>query len=276
MLALRIFSEADTNQSGKLTYREFVSWRGCDDVLDWIDRFNKRVITNISNRAITYSISPQSELPVSRVATTRYPWEGITITDLVRVFRSEAWGGTLVLSEFERVLSKLGVDGRAVGRGLFAAFDTDNSGTLDFKEMFIGLSLLLSSSREQRLECAFLMMDDNGSGRVSQREVEVFLKAIAPRSVGAAEIRALSTQIMREVDTDRSGLITYREFMMWPGKTAVLSWLDAYHERVLSRYGQSESVLVRKDWSDGLHHAPWVGIDVDKLVRAIRSRRWGS
>ena len=122
---------------------------------------------------------------------------------------------------------------------LFKAFDQDGNGQLDFREMFIGLALLLSTSREQRLECAFKMMDSNDSGNISRTEVQWFLRDIAPRSVSAREVVDLADRVMREVDTNRSGLITYSEFMRWPGKDAVLNWLDAYHDRVLALYGGS-------------------------------------
>ena len=36
---------------------------------------------------------------------------------------------------------------------------------------------------------------------------------------------------------NNSGLITLQEFFAWPGKVAVLEWIDAYHTRILSRYG---------------------------------------
>ena len=128
-------------------------------MLNWINAYHDRVIKRYSGRE------------VERAApAAAYPWEGITTADLVRVFRSESWAGTLVLSEFQRVLTKLGLDGRAIGRQLFEAFDQDGSGHLDFRECFIGLSLLLSSSQEERLECAFFMIDQNGTGRISREE----------------------------------------------------------------------------------------------------------
>lgn len=37
--------------------------------------------------------------------------------------------------------------------------------------MFIGLSVLLSSSHEARLQCVFEMLDANGTGRISRAEV---------------------------------------------------------------------------------------------------------
>ena len=71
---------------------------------------------------------------------------------------------------------------------------------------------------------------------MSRDEVEVFLRSIAPRSVSRYEIGALAAQIMREADTNRSGLIDFREFMRWNGKQAVLDWIDQYHATILSRW----------------------------------------
>ena len=111
--------------------------------------------------------------PFSGEASLSRPLYGLTRGSLTQVFRSESWGGSLILSEFERVLDKLGLDGRTLGKRLFDAFDRDGNRQLDFREMFIGMSLLLSGSREERLESAFMMMDSNGSGRVSRDEMEV-------------------------------------------------------------------------------------------------------
>ena len=119
----------------------------------------------------------------------------------MRVFRSESWAGSLVPNEFERVLSKLGLGGLGIGKPLFEAFDQDRNGQLDFKEMFIGMALLLSSSQADRLECAFMMMDTNGSGRVSRDEVSTFLHTIAARPTNQYDVELLASQIMKQVLT---------------------------------------------------------------------------
>ena len=74
--------------------------------------------------------------------------------------------------------------------------DQDGSGTLSFRETFIGLALLLSPSHEQRMECAFMMMDANSSGRVSLDELHNFLQYIAPLSTSKYDIAALSEQAL--------------------------------------------------------------------------------
>ena len=125
------------------------------------------------------SLRLASNLPAARTIPATLTVNLLTLRNL-QVFHSEAWAGTLIPSEFARVLDKLGLDGNKLSAKLFHAFDLDNSGHLDFKEVFIGMALLLSSSREQQLQSTFDMMDDNGSGRVSQQEISKFLRYICP------------------------------------------------------------------------------------------------
>jgi Ca2+-binding EF-hand superfamily protein len=224
-LANEIMRQADTNNSGQITFSEFMSWDNKKAVLDWLDSYYYRMLGRYSqggSAAVTTSY--------------QYPWEAITTADLVRVFKSESWGGTLVLSEFLRALDKLELNSGAIGAALFDAFDLDKNGYLEFREMFLGLALLLSGTKEEKLECAFSMMDANGTGRVSREELEVFLKAIAPKTVSRPEISNTTSVIMDQADTNRSGLITWDEFMAWNGKASVLAWLDQYYDMILSRY----------------------------------------
>jgi len=269
-LAARIMNEADTNRSGLITFREFASWDGKDTIMAWLDKYHERVIESWG----IAEVAAYTHIPTSagRAAPSvgGYPWSLITAKDVIKAFASESWAGELSLSEFERVLVKLGINGPAVGRQLFGCFDQDGSGMLDFREAFIGLSLLCSGNREERLECAFMMIDENGSGRVSKEEIEVFLRSIAPRSVSRYEIDSLTATIMREVDTDRSGLITFREFILWPGKQAILDWIDAYHSRVLSRWGDKPGV-VRAAASSKY---PWEGITTRELLSVFQSETW--
>jgi len=119
---------------------------------------------------------------------------------------------------------------------LFHAFDTDDSGHLNFREMFVGMALLLSSSFEQRLECAFDMMDANGSGRVSREEMASFLRYIAPPSATRYDVGMMSLKAIKEADDNRTGLVTYQEFFAWEGKQGILNWIDQYHDRVLASF----------------------------------------
>ena len=94
---------------------------------------------------------------------------------------------------------------------LFSCFDRDGSGLLDFREVFIGMSLLCSSTYDERIELVFEIMDDDSSGRISRHELEQFLIAVAPQLTTRADITELASQVMRGADDNNSGYITFRE-----------------------------------------------------------------
>ena len=59
---------------------------------------------------------------------------------------------SLSLAEFQRVLRLLGLDPGTLALPLFQAFDQNGNGYLDFRELFIGISLLVARCHEERLE----------------------------------------------------------------------------------------------------------------------------
>ena len=54
-------------------------------------------------RQVTLEDELQESIATSATAI-RHPWEHITVFDLVRVFQSESWAGSLTLADFNRVL----------------------------------------------------------------------------------------------------------------------------------------------------------------------------
>ena len=58
---------------------------------------------------------------------------------------------------------------------LFDAFDTDNSGTIDFKQFVVGLNRTSRGSKRDKIELAFSIYDVDGSGRIYKDEfIEIF------------------------------------------------------------------------------------------------------
>jgi len=188
---------------------------------------------DIANRTVL--VLADGPLPES-ANQQQQPWDAISNATLLKVFRSETERDGLTCDGFCEVLMKLGLDDNGVGAQLFDAFDQDASETLDFREMFLGLSLLLSGSIERRLRCAFDLIDSNGSGKVSPAELEAFLRPIAPKSMSKHRLGALVTQIIKEADTNETGLVDAGEFLEWPRKGLVLEWIDAYNATILARY----------------------------------------
>jgi len=97
--------------------------------------------------------------------------------------------------------------------------------------------------------------------------VKLFLTVIASRSVTQQEVHSLATRIIRDADVDRDGSISFREFMLWPGKQAVLDWLDAYYNRVLGRLG---GVAVSSRGLPVVQCLPWDGLTIADLVAVYR------
>ena len=157
---------------------------------------------------------------------------------------------------------QLGVEGRAYGKALFAAFDQDGNGQLTYREVFIGMSLLLACSNEERLRSAFMMMDADASGTASRAELEAFLRFIAPPGVSKADVVRISKAMLLEADTNRTGALSYPEFMAWPGRHTVLEWIDAFHNRVMT------SLQSQPRASDPrLDAAPWATVSLLHLER---------
>ena len=102
--------------------------------------------------------------------------------------------------DLSRILTLLGLDGPSLAPGLFGALDQDGNGALDYRELFVGLTLLLSGSREARLKAAFAMMDADGNGRVTSDEIRSFFYAIDPRTVTRAELDRLAGRCISAPD----------------------------------------------------------------------------
>lgn len=117
---------------------------------------------------------------------------------------------------------------------------------MDPRDLFIGLSLLLDGSREQRLECAFSFLNRDNSGRVSGSDVELFLGSIAPHTLSRQEVSNLARQVMQEVDASQSHRINYQEFCSWRGMHVALEWVDTLYCRVAQRLAEGPSKTAKR------------------------------
>ncbi|BFZ19725.1 hypothetical protein BsWGS_22764 [Bradybaena similaris] len=90
---------------------------------------------------------------------------------------------------------------------VFALYDRDGSGTIDFREYVIGLSLLSSPvNNDDTLDLAFELFDLDGDGFISLEE----LVTILGRAFNISEYDAKI--LFAEVNTSRDGKITLDEF----------------------------------------------------------------
>ena len=234
VLAMQIIHEADVNKSGLVTFREFMRWPGKQAVLNWIDAHHDCVIM---------AAFEGLELPVAPSTADNHPWARMNTKDILRVWRSETWNGQLTVSDFQRLCLRLGghwVQDRELINDLFKAFDIDVTGLLDFRELFIGLCLLCSESREDRLRCMFSIIDSNGSGRISREELDTFVRFLWPAGDAMADARITlrTSRIMLEADKDRTGFISFGEYLLWDGKQLELKMMDARLSQILTSLPQ--------------------------------------
>lgn len=61
---------------------------------------------------------------------------------------------------------------------LFDLFDTDQNGVVDISELCSGLSVLCGGSREDKIQAAFALFDENGDGFISKAEMTSYLTSV--------------------------------------------------------------------------------------------------
>ncbi|GMH09681.1 hypothetical protein Nepgr_011522 [Nepenthes gracilis] len=91
-------------------------------------------------------------------------------------------------------------------RNLMQAADVDNSGTIDYMEFIAAMLHLNRLDREDHLLAAFSYFDKDGSGYITQDELQQ-----ACQEFGIDDVHL--EEIIKEVDQDNDGQIDYSEFV---------------------------------------------------------------
>uniref|UniRef100_A0A8C2SPR8 Recoverin n=1 Tax=Coturnix japonica TaxID=93934 RepID=A0A8C2SPR8_COTJA len=111
-------------------------------------------------------------------ASTRYSEE--ELSRWYEGFQRQCPDGKIRRDEFERIYGNFfpNSDPQGYARHVFRSFDTNDDGTLDFREYIIALHLTSSGKTHLKLEWAFSLFDVDRNGEVSKSEVLEIITAI--------------------------------------------------------------------------------------------------
>uniref|UniRef100_A0A2C9V7T7 non-specific serine/threonine protein kinase n=1 Tax=Manihot esculenta TaxID=3983 RepID=A0A2C9V7T7_MANES len=115
--------------------------------------------------------------------------------------------GHITLEELKTGLEKVGANLKdAEITGLMQAADIDNSGTIDYGEFIAAMLHLNKITKEDHLFAAFSYFDKDGSGYITQDELQQACDRFGLGQIHLADL-------IREVDQDNDGRIDYSEFV---------------------------------------------------------------
>ncbi|KAJ7311862.1 hypothetical protein JRQ81_006177 [Phrynocephalus forsythii] len=124
--------------------------------------------------------------------------------DRFAAIASDARGGRIGIEEFAGYL-KLPVSD--VLKELFALFDRNGDGTIDFREYVIGLSVLCNpANTEQTIQMAFELFDIDEDGIIMEDEFALIVRS----SLGLPDLDV--SNLFKEIDADNSKKLSYEEF----------------------------------------------------------------
>ncbi|XP_065144009.1 recoverin 3 [Paramisgurnus dabryanus] len=95
-------------------------------------------------------------------------------------FQKQCPSGRITLSQFVEIYVRFfpDSDAKSYAQHVFRSFDTNDDGTLDFKEYIVALHMTSTGKTTLKLEWAFTLFDVDKSGYVSKAEVAQLSEAI--------------------------------------------------------------------------------------------------
>ncbi|XP_060555458.1 lysophosphatidylcholine acyltransferase 2-like isoform X2 [Ruditapes philippinarum] len=118
--------------------------------------------------------------------------------------------GVITVSEFSKYLQ---VPESQSLKDVFAMYDRDGSGSIDFREYVIGLSLISAPvNTDSTISLAFQLFDSSKQGYISEEDLShILYNSFAMLDVDVAEL-------FKQIDADEDGKITYGEFKAFAEK----------------------------------------------------------
>jgi len=136
-------------------------------------------------------------------------------------FLKDCPSGNLTKEEFQKIYKQFFPfgDPTTFADYVFKVFDTDGSGTIDFKEFIVALSVTSRGKMEDKLDWAFHLYDIDGDGKITYQEMLSIVEAIykmvgsmvkLPEDEDTPEKRV--KKIFRMMNKDESGSLDMAEF----------------------------------------------------------------
>ncbi|KAI7806496.1 recoverin 2 [Triplophysa rosa] len=95
-------------------------------------------------------------------------------------FQKQCPSGRITADEFSKIYERFFPDSdtTSYAQHVFRSFDTNDDGTLDFKEYIIALHMTSTGKTERKLEWAFSLFDVDKNGYITKTELKEICQAI--------------------------------------------------------------------------------------------------
>ncbi|CAD8072031.1 unnamed protein product [Paramecium sonneborni] len=142
----------------------------------------------------------------------------------------------------------LGAD-KNLAEKLFYVFDEDSSGTVDYKELIVGLEVLKDDTIDEKLKIFFDLCDEDGSGKVSEKEIFNILKQNIINENDKYQLKMVIREMIKQVDQDGDGELNKEEILLAASKNPILRRLL---EQTISNVRRIDAII-QNDLEEPFH-----------------------